>query len=173
LPGDLVLLGVFGAPHGVRGEIRLRSYTADPLAIASYGPLTTEDGRMVELVSVRPQNDVLIARVKGLTSRDAAQALTHVKLHAPRERLGQAEEDEFFHADLVGLRAEGPDGEALGTVVALHNFGAADVVEIRPAGPGQSVLLPFTKEVVPVVDIAGGRMVVVPPVETGEPEPGA
>jgi len=173
LPGDLVLLGVFGAPHGVRGEIRLRSYTADPLAIASYGPLTTEDGRMVELVSVRPQNDVLIARVKGLTSRDAAQALTHVKLHAPRERLGQAEEDEFFHADLVGLLAEGPDGEALGTVVALHNFGAGDVVEIRPAGPGHSVLLPFTKEVVPVVDIASGRMVVVPPVETSEPEPGA
>jgi len=172
LPGDLVLLGVFGAPHGVRGEIRLKSYTADPAAIASYGPLTTEDGRIFELVSVRPQKDVLIARVRGLASRDAAQALTHVKLYAPRERLGEAEEDEFFHADLVGLRAETADGETLGTVVALHNFGAGDVLEIRP-GRGQSILLPFTKEVVPVVDIPGGLMVVVPPIETGEREPDA
>ena len=172
MPGDLVLLGVFGAPHGVRGEIRLKSYTADPAAIASYGPLTTEDGRIFELVSVRPQKDVLIARVRGLASRDAAQALTHVKLYAPRERLGEAEEDEFFHADLVGLRAETADGETLGTVVALHNFGAGDVLEIRP-GRGQSILLPFTKEVVPVVDIPGGLMVVVPPIETGEREPGA
>jgi 16S rRNA processing protein RimM len=172
LPGDLVLLGVFGAPHGVRGEIRLKSYTADPAAIASYGPLTTEDGRIFELVSVRPQKDVLIARVKGLASRDAAQALTHVKLYAPRDRLGEAEEDEFFHADLVGLRAETADGETLGTVVALHNFGAGDVLEIRP-GRGQSILLPFTKEVVPVVDIPGGLMVVVPPIETGEREPDA
>jgi 16S rRNA processing protein RimM len=173
LPGDLVLLGVFGAPHGVRGEIRLKSYTADPVAIASYGPLAAEDGRTFELKSVRPQNDVLIVRVKGLASRDAAQALTGVRLYAPRERLGDAEEDEFFHADLVGLRAEKPDGEALGTIVALHNFGAGDVVEIRPPGPSQSFLLPFTREVVPLIDIAGGRMVVVPPVETGEPEPGA
>jgi 16S rRNA processing protein RimM len=173
LSGDLVLLGVFGAPHGVRGEIRLKSYTADPRAIASYGPLTTEDGRIFELVSVRPQKDVLIARVKGLASRDAAQALTHVKLYAPRERLGEAEEDEFFHADLVGLRAEKADGERLGTIIALHNFGAGDVLEMRPAGPGPSILLPFTKEVVPVVDIPGGRVVVVPPIETGEREPDA
>ncbi len=173
MSGELVLLGVFGAPHGVRGEIRLKSYTADPRAIASYGPLTTEEGRIFELVSVRPQKDVLIARVKGLASRDAAQALTHVKLYAPRERLGVAEEDEFFHADLVGLRAEKADGERLGTIIALHNFGAGDVLEMRPAGPGPSILLPFTKEVVPVVDIPGGRVVVVPPIETGEREPDA
>ena len=128
---------------------------------------------MFEIVSVRPQKDVLIARVKGLSDRDAAQALTNVKLYATRERLGEADEDEFFHADLVGLRAERDDGVVFGTIVALHDFGAGDVLEIKPAAGGRSVLIPFTKAVVPVVDLAGGRIVVCPPIETGEREPGS
>jgi 16S rRNA processing protein RimM len=174
---DLVLLGVFGAAHGVRGEVRLKSYTADPAAIASYGPLTNEAGRVFELLAVRPlRDDMLVARVKGISDRTQAEALTNVRLYVPRARLGQAaeDEDEFFHADLIGLKAETADGAPFGIVTALLDFGAGDLLEIQPAAGGPSVLLPFTKAVVPVVDVPGGRVVVAPPAEIeGEAPPGA
>ena len=167
---NLVLLGRFGAPHGVRGEIRLQSYTADPRAIASYGPLTDKSGaKTFKLQSVRPQGkDMLVARVEGVADRSAAERLTGVELYIAREKLPAPEdEDEFYLADLVGLRAETRDGVLIGHVVALSNFGAGDILEIQPP-QGETVLLPFTKAVVPIVDVAGGRVVVAPPAEVEE-----
>lgn len=161
----LVLLGVFGAAVGLKGEIRLKSHTADPAAIAGYGPLTAKDGRRFEITSLRQANEVVVVRLKGVTTREQAEALTNLDLFVPRAVLGQTEdEDEFFHADLIGLRAETAAGEPLGTVAALYDFGAGDMIEIRPAR-GKPLVYPFTKAVVPVVDLSGGRIVVAPPVE--------
>ena len=157
----LVLLGQFGAPHGLKGEVRLKTYTQDPFSIADYGPLQSEDGRHFELSDLRPAKEVLIAKVKGVTDRNAAERLTNLKLYVERDVLGEAEEDdEFFHADLVGLGVEDETGMALGHVQALYDFGAGDMVEIKPIGGGKTILLPFTKAAVPVVDVAVGKLVV-------------
>jgi 16S rRNA processing protein RimM len=165
----LVLLGRFGAPHGVRGEIRLQSHTADPMAIATYGALTDRSGaKSFTLLSVRPQGkDMLVARVESVTDRAGAEALTGVELFIARDKLPEPEdEDEFYLADLVGLRAESRDGAVIGTVVALRNFGAGDILEIAPAGGGETLMFPFTKAVVPVVSVTEGRVVIEPPEET-------
>lgn len=168
----LVLLGVFGAPHGVRGEARLKSYTADPLAIADYGPLTGSDGRTYTLTSARQQKDMLIVRVAGINDRTAAERLVNIRLSAPRHVLGPVDEekDEYFHADLVGLMACLQDGTPIGRVIAIPNFGAGDLVEVAPE-TGRSLLFPFTKAVVPTIDLAAGTLTVIPPVEVGEKEP--
>ncbi|HRJ69156.1 MAG TPA: ribosome maturation factor RimM [Beijerinckiaceae bacterium] len=163
--GPMVQMGVFGAAVGLRGEIRVKSWTGDPEAIGDYGPLFAADGRRFDVEVLRLQKDMAIARVKGVSDRTAAEKLTNVELFVPRAALGEvADEDEFFHADLVGLRAETADGTLIGTVTAILNFGAGDVVEVRPPR-GPSRAFPFTKAVVPVVDIPGGRIVVVPPTE--------
>ncbi len=170
---NLVLLGRFGAPHGVRGEIRLQSFTADPLAIGAHGALYDKSGaRRFVLTSVRPQGkDMFVARVEGVEDRSAAERLTGVELFLPRENLPQPEEDEFYLADLEGLRAETADGALLGEVIAVRNFGAGEILEVRPPEGGETLLFPFTRAVVPVVDIAGGRVVIAPPEEVaGEPE---
>jgi len=160
-----VLLGIIGAAHGVRGEVRVKSYTADPLDLGRYGPLSAEDGRRFEVLSIRPARDVVVVRFKGLDDRNAAEALNGVRLFVARAALPPPEdEDEFLHADLIGLRAETAQGALLGHVSAIHNFGGGDVVEIRPAR-GESLLFAFTRAVVPLVDIAGGRIVVAPPHE--------
>ena len=162
---NLVLMGIFGAAVGLKGEVRLKSYTGDPVDIAEYSPLLARDGRSFEITSVREANEVVIVRVKGVTRREEAERLTSLELFIPRDRLGETDdEDEFFHADLIGLRAETEAGEALGTVVALYDFGAGDMIEIRPTR-GKALVYPFTKAVVPVVDIAGGRVVIAPPAE--------
>lgn len=165
LPEALVQMGIFGAAVGLKGEIRLKSYTEDPAGIADYSPLLARDGRRFEITDVREAGEVVIVRVKGVTSREQAEALTNVALFVAREDLGETDDDdEFFHADLIGLTAETETGTTLGTVVALYDFGAGDMVEIRPPR-GKALVFPFTKAVVPVVDIAGGRLVIVPPVE--------
>ena len=132
---DFVLFGRFGAPHGVRGEIRLQSFTAEPQAIAAYGPLCDESGaRRFVLASVRAQGkDMLVARVEGVDDRQAAEALTGVGLYVARALLPQPDEDEFYLADLEGLRAESAEGILLGRVVAVRNFGAGDILEVAPA----------------------------------------
>src|SRR5580704_6532518 len=131
--GARVCVGQIGAPHGVRGEVRLRSFTADPAAIAGYGPFETEDGRAVEIKSLRPAKDHFVAVLAGVSDRDAAEQLANVKLFVPRERLPViAEADEFYHADLIGLAAVDRAGNRLGTVVAVHNFGAGDLIEVQP-----------------------------------------
>jgi 16S rRNA processing protein RimM len=173
---NLVLLGRFGAPHGVRGEIRLQSFTGDPLAIGSYGPLTDKRGaKSFTLTSVRPQGkDMLVARVAGVDDRTGAEALTGVELFIARDKLPAPEDDdEFYLVDLVGLRAETRAGAEIGRVVALRNFGAGDILEVAPAGGGETLMFPFTRAVVPVVSVAEGRVVIEPPEEVeGEDEQG-
>ena len=157
----LVALGVFGAPQGVRGEVRIKSYTRDPKAVAAYGPLT--DGRDARFVleSVRLLKDeMLVARLEGVANREAAAALTGVELFARREQLPPPDEDEFYYDDLVGLAAVSRDGAPLGRVVALNNYGAGDILEIRPEGGGESLLLPFTQAVAVEIDFHGGRIVI-------------
>jgi len=163
---ERVCVGRIGAPHGVRGEVRLQSFTGDPLAIADYGPLENKDGtRSFEIASVRPAKNVLVARLKGVADRDAAEKLTNIELYIPRERLPPPDADEFYFVDLVGLTAVTADGTTFGAVVAVHDFGAGTILELRPDGTTGSVMLPFTEATVPTVDIPGGRIVIDPPQE--------
>jgi 16S rRNA processing protein RimM len=150
-----------GAAHGVRGDIKLWSFTADPAAVADYGPFETADGRVIEIEALRPARDFFVARVKGIADRDAAERLRNVELFVPRARLPATDDaDEFYHADLIGLAAVDAAGAPLGTVVALHNFGAGDIIEVRRADANDTVMLPFTQAAVPQIDVAGGRIVV-------------
>lgn len=159
--GARICLGQIGAAHGVRGEVRLRSFTSDPAAIADYGPLETEDGRAFEIEALRPTKDHFVVRLSGIRDRDAASALTNTKLYVPRERLPEtAEPDEFYHADLVGLAVFDRAGHKLGAIVAIHNFGAGDLIEVRADTGGKTELLPFDTSHVPTVDIAAGKIVV-------------
>jgi 16S rRNA processing protein RimM len=161
----LVCLGQIGAAHGVRGEVRLRSFTADPAAIATYGPLETEDGRIFAIEALRPAKGHFVAALSGITDRTAAERLANVKLYVPRERLPPTEQaDEFYHADLIGLAVVDRDGRPLGTVVAVHNFGAGDLIEVRQAEGQPTQLLSFNAATVPEVDVAAGRLVVELPV---------
>lgn len=171
---DEVLVGVFGAPHGVRGEIRLKSYTQDPASIAGFGGLHDSSGREFLLTASRPlKDDLLVVRVKGVSDRDAAQKLTHVKLFVARKELPPPDEDEFYCRDLIGLRAETADGVLLGTIIAVPNYGAGDILEVAPPA-GETLLFPFTRAVVPQIDLAGGRVIVEPPQEIDAgPEPDA
>ena len=161
-----------GAPHGIRGEVKLWPFTEDPLAVTNYGPLETKDGaRRFEIEAARPAKDHLVARLKGVADRNAASSLRNTDLFVPRDRLPPIEDaDTFYHADLVGLAAASEDGAALGTVTAIHNFGAGDIIEIAPKS-GPSLLLPFTNAVVPTVDLAAGHVVVELPGEIEGDEP--
>lgn len=165
MPSTLVLLGRFGRAHGVKGEVRLQSFTADPLDIACYSPLTSSDGtRVFKLTSVKPTKDMLIARVAGIDGREAAEALSGTELYAPREKLPVAtEDDEFLMADLVGCEAVLADGSVFGLIIDVPNYGAGDLLDTKPTKGGPSVLLPFTKACVPMVDIAQRRVVIDPP----------
>src|SRR3981189_2712513 len=161
---ERICVARIGAAHGVRGEVKFWSFTADPAAGAGYGPFETADGRLVEIETLRPAKEFFVARLKGVADRDAAERLRNVELFVPRERLPDtAESDEFYHADLIGLAVVDAAGGALGTVAALTNFAARDILEVRPAAGRDTVMLPFTQSVVPLVDIAGGRIVVAPP----------
>ena len=152
----------------MRGEVKLWSFTEDPLAVADYGPLETENGaRHFEIESLRPAKDFLVARLKGVADRNAAEMLRNIELFVPRERLPDIEDDDtYYHADLIGLSVVTPENAAVGTVLALHNFGAGDLIEIAPAGGGQTLMLPFTESTVPEVDLAARRIVVVLPAES-------
>jgi 16S rRNA processing protein RimM len=160
-----VCVGRIGAAHGTRGEVRLWSFTADPMAIADYGALATADGtRTFTIETLRPAKDFLVARLAGIMDRTAAENLCNLDLYIARELLPEpVDADEFYHADLIGLAAVATDGRVLGNVVAVHNFGASDLIEVRPTQGGMTVMLPFTDAIVPIVDVAGGRIVVDPP----------
>ena len=159
-----MLLGEIGRPQGLQGEVRIRSFTAEPAAIADYGPLEDEAGmRLFEIESLRVTAKALGARLKGVESRDQAEALTGTRLFVPRSRLPEREEEEWYHSDLIGLAALAPDGATIGTVIAVHNFGAGDLLEIGPPGGGATVLMPFTRETVPEVDVEGGWLRIAPP----------
>jgi 16S rRNA processing protein RimM len=161
---ERICVARIGAAHGIKGEVKLWSFTADPAAVKDYGPLESQDGTLrFEIEALRPAKDHLVARLSGVRDRDAAARLTNVDLYVPRDRLPAPAQDEFYHADLIGLRAESRDGLALATIVAIHDFGAGDLLELRPLGASSTVLMPFTAATVPVVDIAGGRIVIDPP----------
>lgn len=160
----LLCVGEFAGVHGVRGSIRLRSFTADPLAIFDCGPLFDDSGsRCFHLTRIASAKQTLIVQVQGVADRDAARALTGARLYLPRDRLpALADEDEFYHADLIGCQAVFADGKAAGRVKAVHNFGAGDILELdRPGAAG--AMLPFTKANVPRVDLVLRRLVVVLP----------
>lgn len=157
-----VLLGAVVGAHGVRGEVRIRAFTAAEESVAAYGPLTDESGaRQFAIVSLRvAKPGLVVARLKGVSTRDEAERLAGTALYAPRTALPPTEEDEFYVADLIGITATTTAGRALGTVVAVHNFGAGDLLEIRAGGAGGAILVPLTLAAVPVVDPASGRVVV-------------
>ena len=160
-PEQRICVARLGAAHGVRGEVKLWSFTADPAAVADYGPFETADGHAIEIEALRPARDFFVARLKGVADRTAAEQLRNVELFVPRERLPvPADADEFYHADLIGLAVVDASGVALGSVVALHNFGAGDLIEVRRAESRETVMLPFTQAAVPQIDVAGGRIVV-------------
>jgi 16S rRNA processing protein RimM len=161
---DRICVAQIGAAHGIRGEVRLRSFTQDPAAVAGYGPLESEDGaRRFTIEALRPAKDHFVARLSGVADRDAAEKLTHLKLYVSRDRLPPIEDDDtYYHADLIGLAAVTADGSALGTVTAVHNFGAGDLVEIKPHGGGEPLMVPFTETAVPEIDMTARRMIVKP-----------
>jgi 16S rRNA processing protein RimM len=164
---DRICVARIGAAHGVRGEVKLWSFTEDPAAVAGYGPLETQDGtRRIEIEALRPAKDHFVARIAGISDRDAAERLRNLELFIPRARLPEiGETNTFYHADLVGLDVVTLDGAQIGTVRALHNFGAGDIIEITPAGSGEPVMLPFNEVTVPKVDLKAKQIVVVRPVE--------
>ena len=164
---ERICVARIGAAHGVRGEVKLWSFTEDPAAVAGYGPLETQDGtRRFEIESLRPAKDHFVARIAGIDDRDAAERLRNLELFIPRTRLPQIDEtDTFYHADLIGLDVVTADGTQIGTVRALHNFGAGDIIEIMPAGSGEPMMLPFNEVTVPKVDLEAKQIVVVRPVE--------
>lgn len=158
---DRVCVGAIVGAFGVKGEVRLKSFTADPAGIAGYAPLFTQDGKRsfaVTLTGVIPNG--LSARLSGVSTRDDAEALKGTQLFADRAKLPALEEDEFYHADLIGLTVLDAGGTVLGQVQGVLNHGAGDVIEVFGPGMKQSLMLPFTRAVVPTVDIAGGRLVV-------------
>ena len=160
-------MGVFGAPQGVRGEVRVKSLTGEPSAIGVYGPLTNKGrSRSFAFESLRPlKDDMLVARLTGVSTREAAEALKGVEIFARRDQLPPPNEDEFYYDDLVGLEAVDAAGGRIGRVVSLMNHGAGDVLEIAPVGGGETLLLPFTKGVVTRIDFDDGRVVIEPPRE--------
>jgi 16S rRNA processing protein RimM len=164
MTAERVCVARIGAAHGTGGEVKLWSFTADPVAVKDYGPLESEDGASrFTIEALLRAKDHLVARLSGVRDRTAAERLTNLRLYVPRERLPQAGPEEFYHADLIGLRAEGLDGAEIATVVAVHDFGAGDLLELRAAGESRTVLLPFNTTTVPVVDIPAGRIVIDPP----------
>ena len=169
-----ILMGRIGAAHGIKGEVRIQSFTAEPLALVDYGPLdTNRPGLVIEIEAARTTTNVLVARLKGIGDRTAAEKLNGVELYLDRERLPPAGDDDFYHADLIGLEARLADGSVLGKVSALPNFGAGDLIEVSDARTGDTFLYPFTQRVVPEVHVAEGYLVIEIPIEAdpGEEEP--
>jgi len=162
-----------GAAHGVRGAVKLWTFTEDPLAVKHYGPLMTKDGaRQFELTHVREAKDHLVATLEGVTTREDAERLNGIELFIAREKLPATDDGEYYHADLIGLAAVTSADAPLGRVIAIHNFGAGDIIEIAPP-KGSTMLLPFTNAVVPTVDLAGGRVVIELPAEVDGDDPTA
>lgn len=150
----------------MRGEVKIKSFTADPRKIGAYGPVEDESGERRFKVKVRGlAGGLVIARLDGVEDRNAAEALKGLRLYVGRDKLPRPKRGEWYLADLIGLRAERVDGTAMGTVKSVQNYGAGDIVEVETA-PGRTVFVPFTKRAVPDVDIDGGRIVIDPPVET-------
>jgi 16S rRNA processing protein RimM len=168
-----VCVARIGAAHGVRGAVKLWTFTEDPFAVKRYGPLSTKDGaRQFEVTDAREAKGHLVATLKGVTTREGAERLNGVELYVAREKLPATEQDQYYHADLIGLAAVTTADQPLGRVVAIHNFGAGDIIEIAPP-QGATMLLPFTNAVVPTVDLKAGRVVIELPEEIDGDDPAA
>jgi len=168
----LILVGQVAGGFGVRGEVRVTAYTADPMALMSYGVLLRADGSPgLTLTSARPEKAAVVGRAKEIATKEQADALRGLKLFIHRDRLPEPDEDEFYLTDLVGLEVRDPEGAVLGAVKSVQNFGADDMLEIAPAAGGPTWYLPFTRDAVPDLHIADGWLLAVRPVEIGEREP--
>lgn len=170
----LICVGLIGSARGLKGDLRVKSFTADAKALVSFGQLTDKTGgRAFELKPVGQHKDQMVVHIKGVDDRNAAEALNGQELYIERSRLPETEEDEFYFSDLHGLDAELPDGTPFGQVILVEDFGGGPFLEVRTSGHG-NVLVPFTKAAVPNVDIAARRVVIDPPeglLEPGDPEP--
>jgi 16S rRNA processing protein RimM len=161
MSSERICVGAITGAFGVAGEVRLKSFCADPTAIADYGPLYTQDGRRSFVVKLtRPVAGGLGARITGIKTKEEADALRGTELYVDRNRLPSLPDDEFYHSDLIGLQAVDTGGVMLGSVVAVHNHGAGDILEITGPGRKSALMLPFTLAAVPTVDLAAGRVVV-------------
>lgn len=163
-----ILLAVIGAPHGIRGEVRVKSFTGDPLAFGDYGKLHDSEGRKYHVIDARVSKTVVVTRFKGIDTREKAEALNGIELFVDRSVLPEVEdEDEFYMSDLIGLEAVSLQGDRLGVVREVHDFGAGDILEIKLEN-GPLEMFPFTREIFPEVDVEGGRVVLVPPLSVSE-----
>jgi 16S rRNA processing protein RimM len=161
---DHVCVGAIAGAFGVRGEVRLKSFCAVPEDIASYGALQPEDGsRSFTIKLTAPVKGGFAARLGGVATKEDADALKGQRLYAPRDALPNLPDDEFYHADLIGLEACDTGGKPLGRISAVLNHGASDLLEIRAPGQRHTTLVPFTAEIVPTVDLKAGRIIVDPP----------
>lgn len=170
-----ILMATIGAPQGLRGEVRVRSYAADPMALGDYGNLHSEDGRVFEILEIREGKNVVIIRFRGINDRNAAEALNGLELFIERDNLPDEEldEDEFYYADLEGLEVVDRDGKSYGTVSAIFDFGAGDLLELKGAGR-RPALIPFSEAAVLEIDLEGGKILIDPPAAglTEEPDEG-
>jgi 16S rRNA processing protein RimM len=160
-PENPILLGVIGGAHGIKGEVRIKSFTEDPRDIKAYGPLFDAKGNAYTLRSARIQKNVVVVSIAEVTDRDQAEKLNGTELFVDRSALPEDDADEFYQADLIGLDVETVTGEAVGVVIAFHDFGAGEVIEIRPAR-GATVMIPFSEAAVPEIDMERGVMLVEP-----------
>ena len=170
-PPTRILMGRIGAAHGIRGEVRLQSFCADPADIAHYAPLiSARTGETITITALRPAGKLFVAAIAGITDRTGAEKLNGTDLLAERGQLPEPADDEYYLSDLIGLEARSTDGSRIGTVAALENYGAGDIIEIRPDA-GQSLLFAFTRATVPEIDLDAGFLSCVPPTEVdGEEE---
>jgi 16S rRNA processing protein RimM len=161
---DYICLGVVIGAAGIKGEVKLKSFTQEPLGIGDYGPLFDETGtKTFKIKSLRATNKAIIAKFAGINDRNEAEALIRQELYVPRSALPEAEDDVWYYSDLVGLEARSPEGDVIGTVEAVHNFGAGDLLEIKLAGGQHTEMLSFTSKTVPKVDIAAKYIIVIWP----------
>ena len=171
MPAVQICVARIGAPHGIRGAVKLWTFTEDPLAVMSYGQLKTKDGaRSFEVATAREAKDHLVATFKGVATREDAERLNGVELYIPRDRLPETDDDEYYHADLIGLAAVTTADAPIGRVIAIHDFGAGTIIEIAPP-EGNTLMLPFTNAVVPTVDLKGGKVIIEMPGEIDGEDP--
>jgi 16S rRNA processing protein RimM len=162
MPGD-ILLGVVIGAQGLKGGVKVKTFTETPENLSAYGPLHTRDNNKLKIADLREANGIAIVQFEGVDTREAAESLKGTELYVARATLPQTPAQEFYHADLLGMRAEDTEGRHIGKVIAIHNFGAGDVIEIARDDDGGTVLMPFTREIVPTIDAGEGRIVIAAP----------
>ena len=160
-PQNPILLGVVGGAHGIKGEVRIKSFTEDPTDIKAYGPLFDAKGNKYTIRTARIQKNVVVVTINEISDRNGAELLNGIELFVDRSALPEDDEDEFYQSDIVGMAVESVDGAAIGTVIAFHDFGAGEVIEIKPER-GSSVMIPFSEAAVPDIDVERRVMIVEP-----------